>query len=138
MKKAKHRLSEKSIRRKAYLYSCDSIPSILIETIIKKMPPGYLGNSPDERIKNIAKKLKRFLTEVRIKLPNMSILEWYEISLVCFNESSNKVIESIENSETKTWIECKSKFQNSLKDSLKFAVNVIESVKKKRKRYEVF
>ena len=83
-------------------------------------------------------KLKRFLTEVRIKLPNMSILEWYEISLVCFNESSNKVIESIENSETKTWIECKSKFQNSLKDSLKFAVNVIESVKKKRKRYEVF
>jgi len=147
-KRKSKRPSEASIRRKSFLHSCESIPSVLITTVINTIPKSYMNinlseeiNPSEEygkKIEKIATTLRKFLTDARMKFPNMSILEWYEITLVCFKESSNEAMEAIENSETKTWIECKSKFQDSLRDSLEFATKVIKKVKKIRKKREIF
>uniref|UniRef100_A0A6H1ZXG3 Uncharacterized protein n=1 Tax=viral metagenome TaxID=1070528 RepID=A0A6H1ZXG3_9ZZZZ len=148
------RPSEASIRRKSFLYSCESVPSILITTVINTMPKDYMGNNngnsngnnngsnngsnnenSNKKVEEVATTLRKFLTDARMRFPNMSILEWYEMTLVCFKESSNEAMKAIDNSKTKTWMECRTKF----KDSLEFATKVIEKVRKIRKRrYEIF
>jgi len=136
------RPSEASIRRKSFLHSCESIPSILITNVINTMPEDYMDGDKNhsnsnygKKVEEVATTLRELLMDARIRFPNMSILEWYEITLVCFKESSSEAMKAIDNSKTKTWMECRTKF----KDSLEFATKVIEKVRKIRKRrYEIF
>lgn len=94
----------KKIKRKAYFFSDCSIPaSVIIASL------AVLCNTDDiNEVENCAECLKRAIYETRLEFPNMSIDEWYLVSIECYIRSLN-VIQEIKNTNTKTWVEYRSK-----------------------------
>jgi len=124
--------TRKTIRRRAFYESDESVNSFLILTMLEVC--NQIDENYVEKVRDCANFLKEAIYNVRVEFPHFTIDEWYTIAVLCYIQNRITIIDEIKNTDTKTWIEFRHRNPEISSQAEKIYLKYKEDLRNARKR----